>query len=129
MKVIALALAAFSTCASAQSVSPLISITPAEFLKLPDGAKALYVGGVLDGMTFTTYGYGIPDHDKFAKCVRTLTLGALAQRTADWLRANPSHERGYGLRCCSDDGAVLQGEGVTLNCRLPVGSPPQPALP
>jgi hypothetical protein len=74
---------------SAQKLGPLHSITAAEFLKLPEGIRAIYVSGVLDGLTFTTYGYSIPDHDRFVQCAQTLTIGALANRTVDWLKANP----------------------------------------
>jgi hypothetical protein len=82
------------TCA-VQAQEPTLngveSISPAEYLKLPEGPQALYVGGVIDGVSHTTYGYSIRGHDEYVRCVRTLTLGALAQKVASWLRANPTY--------------------------------------
>jgi len=46
----------------AQAVGPLVSITAAEFLKLPEDARVTYVAGVIDGITLTSYGYSLPDH-------------------------------------------------------------------
>lgn len=72
------------------TVGSLVSITSAEFLKLPEKAQAVYVGGIIDGMSFTTYGYKIKDHDVFVYCANTITLGDLAKRTAALIRANSS---------------------------------------
>lgn len=107
-----LAITGFAIPSSAQTVSPLISISPAEFLKLPDGPRAVYVGGVIDGITFTTYGYSIKEHDKFAHCARTLTLGALAQRTAAWLKANPSFSEGTASAIAQTMGAYCREKGL-----------------
>ncbi len=38
--------------AAASTLGPLISVTPEEFLKLPEAVRAIYVGGVLDGATY-----------------------------------------------------------------------------
>jgi hypothetical protein len=39
-------------------------------------------------------GYSLPDNDVYAQCARTMTLGVLAQRVADWIRANPTFTEG-----------------------------------
>jgi hypothetical protein len=83
------ALVAQTAGQAAPTLSPLISVSPTEFLKLPEAVQAIYVGGVLDGVTYTSYGYGLPDHDAYIRCVRTLTLGNLAQRVAARVRAAP----------------------------------------
>jgi hypothetical protein len=95
MKSLSIAIVLLATMqGGAQSVGPLVSITPAKFLKLSEDARVAYVAGVIDGITFTSYGYSLPDHDRYVRCVRTLTLGALTQRTVDWLRARPSFADG-----------------------------------
>ena len=85
----------FFLACSAQAQEPTLnaveSLSTQEYLKLPEGLQALYIGGIIDGVSLTTYGYSLPQHDSYVRCVRTLTLGALAQKVAAWLRANPSY--------------------------------------
>lgn len=76
-----------SIMAAAQTLGPLVSITPEEYLKLPNTVQTLYVAGVVDGTSVTSYGYSLPDHDAYVRCARTMTLGVLSQRVADWIRA------------------------------------------
>lgn len=89
------AAALFFLACDAQAQEPTInaveSLSPKEYLELPEGPQALYVGGIIDGVSFTSYGYSLPKHDSYVRCVHTLTLGALAQKVAAWLRANPSY--------------------------------------
>ncbi len=66
------------------------ALSPKEYLKLPDGIQAVYVGGIMDGVSFTSYNYGLPWHDDYVRCVRSLTVGAFTQKVTMWLRANPS---------------------------------------
>ena len=70
------------------------SLSPKEYLKLPEGIQAIYVGGIMDGVSFTSYNYDLPWHDDYVRCVRSLTVGALAQKVSIWLRANPSWQEG-----------------------------------
>jgi len=83
-----------SMAASAQTLGPLVSISPEEYLKLPHSVQTFYVAGVVDGVSVTSYGYSLPDHDAYVRCARTMTLGVLAQRVADWIRANPGFSEG-----------------------------------
>jgi hypothetical protein len=83
-----------SIVAAAQTLGPLVSISPEEYLKLPHSVQTLYVAGVVDGVSVTTYGYSLPDHDAYVRCARTMTLGVLAQHVADWIRANPGFSEG-----------------------------------
>lgn len=107
-----LACLAVSANAEAPTVSPLISITSAEFLKLPSNIRAVYVGGVLDGMTFVTYGYSIPDHDRFVGCARTITLGELGTRTAEWLKAHPTFAEGSASAIVQTFSAYCKSKGL-----------------
>ena len=83
-----------SKVATAQTLGPLVSLSRKEYLKLPDSMQAIYVAGVIDGVSVTTFGYSIPDHDAYVRCARTMTLGVLGQRVADWIRANPGFSEG-----------------------------------
>lgn len=103
------AVAFFFLACLAQAQEPTLnaveSLSPKEYLNLSEGPQALYVGGIIDGVSFTSYGYSLPMHDNYVRCVRTLTLGALAQEVAAWLRANPSYRESMA-------GAVAQTLGV-----------------
>ena len=70
------------------------SLSSKEYLQLPERIQAIYVAGIMDGVSFTSYNYDLPWHDDYVRCVRSLTVGALAQRVAMWLRANPSWQEG-----------------------------------
>ena len=83
-----------SIVAGAQTLGPLVSISPDEYLKLPNSVQKLYVAGVVDGVSVTSYGYSLPDHDIYVRCARTMTLGVLAQHVTDWIRANPGFSEG-----------------------------------
>lgn len=104
--------AAISANAEAPTVSPLISITPTEFLQLPNNVRSVYVGGVMDGITFITYGYSLQDHDKFVRCARTITLGDLANKTAEWLKAHPKFDEGTGSAIVQTFGAYCKSKGL-----------------
>jgi hypothetical protein len=101
-----------STQCGAQAMGPLVSITAAEFLKLPEDARVTYVAGVIDGITFTSYGYNLPNHDRYIRCVRTLSLGVLTQRTVDWLRARPSFAEGTASAVSQMLGAYCKEKGL-----------------
>jgi hypothetical protein len=75
--------------ATAQPLGPLTTISSQQYLKLTEDMQVLYIAGVLDGVTYTTYGYSLPDHDTYVRCARTMTVGVFAQRVGDWIRANP----------------------------------------
>lgn len=98
--------------AIAQTVGPLVSISPAEYLKFPEAAKAVYVGGLLDGMTLASYGHAAKEHDAFVHCARTLTLGALAQKTTEWIHAHPSFAEGTASALARTMGQYCKEKGV-----------------
>lgn len=80
--------------AIAQTLGPVVSVTPEEYLRLPSSVQALYVAGVVDGVSTTSYGHRLPDHDAYVRCVRTMTLGDWADRVTTWIKANPKFHEG-----------------------------------
>lgn len=82
----AITMIAVSLQSVAQTVNYVETISQSEFLKLPDGIQALYIGGLIDGMTYTSYNYSLSHHDQIVRCVRTITLGELAKKTVDTIR-------------------------------------------
>lgn len=94
-----------ATTTNAQPLGPLISISPQDYLKLPDSAQAIYVAGVIDGVTTTSYGYSLPGGKLYAQCARTMTLGVLARRVADWIRSNPTYAEGTATAVAKTMGA------------------------
>jgi len=94
-----------SLTATAQSLGPLTTVSPQDFLKLTENMRVLYVAGVLDGVSYTSYGYELPDHDSYIRCARTMTVGVLAQRVADWIRANPKFSEGAATAVAKTLGA------------------------
>jgi hypothetical protein len=107
-----LACVSISANAQAPTVSPLISISPAEFLKLPNPIRSVYVGGVLDGMTFVSYGSSDRQHDRFVACARTITLGDLANKTVDWLKARPNFDESGASAIAQTLGAYCKSKGL-----------------
>jgi hypothetical protein len=94
-----------ATTTNARPIGPLISISPQDYLKLPQSEQAIYVAGVIDGVTNTSYGYSLPGGDAYAQCARTMTLGVLAQRVADWIRSNPTFDEGTATAVAKTMGA------------------------
>ena len=109
------AIVAVLTCgasfAAAPNVGPLLSIAPSEFMKQSEHEQAVYVAGVLDGMTFVSYGYSLPDHDQFVRCSQTITLGALAKRTLAFLHSNPQFSEGAASAVAQTYGAYCKAKG------------------
>jgi len=99
-----------SIMAEAQTLGPLVSISPEEYLKLPNSVQTLYVAGVVDGVSVTSYGYSLPDHDTYVRCARTMTLGVLALHVADWIHANPGFSEGA---------ATAVSKTLSVQCKRP----------
>ncbi len=93
------------TAAAPQSLGPLTSISPQQYIQLTEDMQVLYVAGVFDGVTLTSYGYSLPGHDSYVRCARTMTLGVFAQRVADWIRANPTFTEGAASAVAKTMGA------------------------
>ncbi len=87
---VTLAMPGYSQVAGeSKPVGPLHIFTPEEFLKLPDGLQAVFVGGLIEGMSFVTYGYSLPDHEAWTACVRRKSIGDTAADVVAYLQQNP----------------------------------------
>ncbi len=85
-----LASALMLTPAAAQN-RPLETILVEEFLKLPENFQVLYVAGILDGMSFVSYGNNDPTLGAWTNCVRQKTLGETNREVVAWLETNPEY--------------------------------------
>jgi hypothetical protein len=65
------------------------TITYAEFSKLPENYQALYIAGVIDGISYMGYNYDIPNRDEWNACVRATPLRDLVLETIAYVKANP----------------------------------------
>ena len=79
-----------STFVNAQD-RPLETIRVAEFLKLPESIQAVYVAGILDGMSYVSYGNSDPNLGAWSNCVRKTNLEEMTKEVVAWLEANPSN--------------------------------------
>jgi hypothetical protein len=71
-------------------VGPVQIFTPTEFLKLPDGVQAVFVGGLIEGIAFVSYGYSLPDHEAWTECVRRKSIGDTAADVVTFIQKNPA---------------------------------------
>jgi hypothetical protein len=74
---------------SPKLVGPVQIFTLAEFLKLPDGLQAVFIGGLIEGMAFISYGYSLPDHEAWTACVRQKTIGDTVADVVAFLKQDP----------------------------------------
>ena len=72
-----------SAQAAQPKMGPLHSLGVQEFLKLPENYQVLYVAGAIDGMTFVSYGYALPDHDALVRCYRSKPLGEFTKEVVE----------------------------------------------
>jgi len=75
---------------------PLISVQPQAFAKMGWESQKIYVAGILDGLTFLSYGRNLPDHDAVVKCAKSSNLDALTHGVVDWIRAHPAFSESLG---------------------------------
>ena len=64
---------------------PLETLKTNEFLKLPNEVQALYIAGILDGMSYVSYGTQDPKLGAWANCVRVKSLGETSEEVVRWL--------------------------------------------
>src|ERR1700730_11195488 len=74
---------------SPKLVGPVQIFTLAEFLKLPDGLQAGFVGGLIEGVAFVSYGYSLPDHEAWTACVRQKSIGDTAADVVAFIQQAP----------------------------------------
>jgi hypothetical protein len=75
---------------SANPVGPVQILTPAEFLKFPDGLQAVFVGGIIEGMAYVSYGYSLPSHEAWTACVRLKSVGDTTADVVAFLKQDPA---------------------------------------
>lgn len=75
---------------------PLTSVEAGAFLKLDWPAQRLYVSGILDGLTFVTYGRRLPDHDIVVQCARTRTVDQVTRDVVDFVKTRPAFSESLG---------------------------------
>jgi hypothetical protein len=86
-----------STPAIAQQSTGMVQIvSAADFLKLPSDVQGFFVGGLIEGMAFTLYGYGVADYPAWAACVRQKTLGDTTSDVVAFIKQAPNFGEGVG---------------------------------
>jgi hypothetical protein len=71
-------------------------ISVSDFLKLPPDLQSVYVGGLIEGMAFTLYGYQPAEYPVWATCVRGKTLGDTTSDVVAFIKQTPSFNEGVG---------------------------------
>jgi hypothetical protein len=71
-------------------------LTTKEFLQAPEDLQVIYVGGLIEGMSFAAYGSSIPDYAAWVDCVRRKTLGETTKDVIAFIRADPNFSEGVG---------------------------------
>lgn len=92
-----LSIGAFAATAGAvPKERPLTSVEAGAFLKLDWQAQRLYVAGILDGLTFVTYGRRLPDHDLVVQCAKTRTVDQVTRDVVEFVKARPAFSESLG---------------------------------
>ena len=86
-----------------EKIGPLISVTPKEFLKLPEEYQVMYTAGYIDAASFISYGYSLPDHNELISCFRSMPLGDFTKEVVNWLKKNPKHKEGMASAVAHTD--------------------------
>jgi hypothetical protein len=81
---------------SPSQTPPLKTISAADYLKLPPDFQAMYLAGVLDGISFKLYGESSPEYSAWASCARKTTLADFVKELVTFLEKNPE-EKNYPL--------------------------------
>ena len=77
-----------------QPVGVIQIIGVEDFLKLPEDFQSAYVGGILEGMAFTAYGYGHSDYPAWVNCVQRKTLGDTTSDVMEFIKQTPTFKEG-----------------------------------
>ncbi len=77
-----------------QPVGVIQIIGVEDFLKLPEDFQSAYVGGILEGMAFTAYGYGHSDYPAWVNCVQRKTLGDTTSDVVEFIKQTPTFKEG-----------------------------------
>lgn len=81
--------------APAQQAAGLLQpIQVSEFLKLPSDLQTVYVGGILEGIAFSAYGYSDARYPAWVTCVRRETLGDTTDNVVAFIKQTPNFDEG-----------------------------------
>lgn len=78
------------------SLPPLTNVQPQAFAKMGWESQKIYVAGILDGLTFLSYGRNMPDHDAVVKCAKSRNLDELTHGVVAWIQAHPAFSESLG---------------------------------
>jgi uncharacterized protein len=77
-----------------QPVGMIQIIGVEDFLKLPEDLQSVHVGGILEGMAFTAYGYGHSDYPDWVNCAQRKTLGDTTSNVVEFIKQTPTFKEG-----------------------------------
>lgn len=78
------------------TMPPLANVQPQAFAKMAWESQKIYVAGILDGLTFLSYGRNMPDHDAVVKCAKSRNLDELTHGVVAWVKAHPAFSESLG---------------------------------
>lgn len=78
------------------SERPLRSVESAAFLKMDWPAQRLYVSGILDGITFVSYGRRLPDHDAIVQCAKQRSVDQVTRDVVAFVKSHPAFSESLG---------------------------------
>jgi len=79
---------------TSEQVGVVQPISVTEFLKLDEDIQAVYVGGLMEGMAFISYGISEGSYPQWVKCVRSKTLGETTEDVVAFIRQEPNFSEG-----------------------------------
>lgn len=92
-----LSLAAVSALAGpGPTERPLASVESSVFLKMEWPAQRLYVSGILDGITFVSYGRRLPDHDAIVQCAKQRSVDQVTRDVVEFVKSRPAFSESLG---------------------------------
>jgi hypothetical protein len=94
--VVGSALLGSASCLAQQTVGIVQPIATSEFLKLTPDAQVVYVAGIIEGMSFTAYGYNLSNYADWVRCVRSKTLGGTTDDVITFIKQTQDFKEGVG---------------------------------
>jgi hypothetical protein len=79
-----------------QGAGLLQPVPVTEFLKLPEDLQTLYMGGLIEGMAFVSYGNSEVSYPAWVSCVRSKTLGDTTRDVVTFIKQQPNFNEGVG---------------------------------
>lgn len=86
---LALTILLFAVPAHAQNPKPLETISRTQYLELSPELQAVYVAGIIDGMSAILFRKRIPGYQNWLDCVRTKTISEASEEVRNLLQRDP----------------------------------------